>query len=302
MAAAYPGVRRWRTPTPTSSRISSPADVLVSDASSVIFEFLALDRPIVLVTNPLHTRRPRVAAGRHRLAMARRRPRDPRRAGPAGRGGAGPERAGRAAPPPPRPRARPLRALHRRPERRAGRRPHPGGRGARGAGRTRARRAPSAGRGVALGTTSAPGCGTNGQCGASPSGPSRPSAPPAAAAAAHRRPRLRGSPRAGAVSGTGGIDAIVLGAGRASASASDRRPGSRSAAAPCSSGRWRPCASSPTGSSSGWPPVTSSGRGQCAATTPPSWPAAPPIARRCSARYGQGRRPLSSSTTSRIPS
>jgi hypothetical protein len=30
------------------------ADVLVSDASSVVFEFLALDRPIVLVTNPLH--------------------------------------------------------------------------------------------------------------------------------------------------------------------------------------------------------------------------------------------------------
>jgi hypothetical protein len=30
------------------------ADVLVSDASSVIFQFLALDRPIVLVTNPMH--------------------------------------------------------------------------------------------------------------------------------------------------------------------------------------------------------------------------------------------------------
>jgi CDP-glycerol glycerophosphotransferase (TagB/SpsB family) len=28
------------------------ADVLVSDASSVIFEYLALDRPIVLITNP----------------------------------------------------------------------------------------------------------------------------------------------------------------------------------------------------------------------------------------------------------
>lgn len=30
------------------------ADILVSDASSAVFEFLALDRPIVLVTNPLH--------------------------------------------------------------------------------------------------------------------------------------------------------------------------------------------------------------------------------------------------------
>jgi hypothetical protein len=30
------------------------SDVMVSDASSVIFEFLALDRPIVLVTNPRH--------------------------------------------------------------------------------------------------------------------------------------------------------------------------------------------------------------------------------------------------------
>ena len=30
------------------------SDVLLSDASSVVFEFLALDRPIVLVTNPLH--------------------------------------------------------------------------------------------------------------------------------------------------------------------------------------------------------------------------------------------------------
>jgi CDP-Glycerol:Poly(glycerophosphate) glycerophosphotransferase len=34
------------------------ADALISDASSVIFEFLALDRPIVLVTNPRHAADP----------------------------------------------------------------------------------------------------------------------------------------------------------------------------------------------------------------------------------------------------
>ena len=39
------------------------ADVLVSDASSVIFEFLALDRPIVLVTNPRHRADPAYAPG-----------------------------------------------------------------------------------------------------------------------------------------------------------------------------------------------------------------------------------------------
>jgi CDP-glycerol glycerophosphotransferase (TagB/SpsB family) len=37
------------------------SDVLVSDASSVIFEFLALDRPIVLVTNPRHRADPAYA-------------------------------------------------------------------------------------------------------------------------------------------------------------------------------------------------------------------------------------------------
>ena len=37
------------------------ADVLVSDASSVIFEFLALDRPMVLVTNPRHRADPAYA-------------------------------------------------------------------------------------------------------------------------------------------------------------------------------------------------------------------------------------------------
>ena len=39
----------------------SPGDVLVSDASSIIFEFLALDRPIVLVTNPRRRAGPRLA-------------------------------------------------------------------------------------------------------------------------------------------------------------------------------------------------------------------------------------------------
>jgi hypothetical protein len=34
------------------------SDVLLSDASSVVFEFLALDRPIVLFTNPLHAADP----------------------------------------------------------------------------------------------------------------------------------------------------------------------------------------------------------------------------------------------------
>ena len=34
------------------------ADVLISDASSVVFQYLALDRPIVLITNPDHERSP----------------------------------------------------------------------------------------------------------------------------------------------------------------------------------------------------------------------------------------------------
>ena len=37
------------------------SDVLLSDASSVVFEFLALDRPIVLVTNPRHRAGSRLA-------------------------------------------------------------------------------------------------------------------------------------------------------------------------------------------------------------------------------------------------
>lgn len=40
------------------TRYMPAADVLVSDASSAIFEFLALDRPIVLITNPDHAADP----------------------------------------------------------------------------------------------------------------------------------------------------------------------------------------------------------------------------------------------------
>ena len=58
LAAASPGVHLVRDTHADVTPYMLAADVLVSDASSVIFEFLALDRPIVLVTNPRHTADP----------------------------------------------------------------------------------------------------------------------------------------------------------------------------------------------------------------------------------------------------
>jgi hypothetical protein len=58
LARAHPGVHLV---TDTHADVVSyllASDVLLSDASSVIFEFLALDRPIVLLTNPRHTADP----------------------------------------------------------------------------------------------------------------------------------------------------------------------------------------------------------------------------------------------------
>ena len=58
MAAAHRGVHLVADTHADVTPYLLASDVLVSDASSVIFEFLALDRPIVLVTNPLHTADP----------------------------------------------------------------------------------------------------------------------------------------------------------------------------------------------------------------------------------------------------
>ena len=58
MAAAHPGVHLVRDTHADVVPYLLASDVLVSDASSVIFEFLALDRPIILVTNPRHTADP----------------------------------------------------------------------------------------------------------------------------------------------------------------------------------------------------------------------------------------------------
>jgi hypothetical protein len=52
--AAEPGVWLVRETDADVTRYMLAADLLVSDASSAVFEFLALDRPIVLVTNPRH--------------------------------------------------------------------------------------------------------------------------------------------------------------------------------------------------------------------------------------------------------
>jgi hypothetical protein len=54
LAAAHSGVHVVGDARSDVTPYMLAADVLVSDASSVVFAFLALDRPIVLVTNPRH--------------------------------------------------------------------------------------------------------------------------------------------------------------------------------------------------------------------------------------------------------
>jgi len=55
-AAAHPHVHLVRDPAADLMELMPWADVLVSDVSSAIFAYLALDRPLVLVTNPEHAR------------------------------------------------------------------------------------------------------------------------------------------------------------------------------------------------------------------------------------------------------
>jgi hypothetical protein len=54
LAATHPNVHLVEDTHADVVPYLSASDVLVSDASSVIFEYLALDRPIVLITNPRH--------------------------------------------------------------------------------------------------------------------------------------------------------------------------------------------------------------------------------------------------------
>lgn len=54
LAAAHSGVHLVEDSQADVTPYMLAADLLVSDASSVVFTFLALDRPIVLVTNPRH--------------------------------------------------------------------------------------------------------------------------------------------------------------------------------------------------------------------------------------------------------
>ena len=54
LAAAHPNVHLVDDTHADVVPYLSASDVLVSDASSVIFEYLALDRPVVLITNPRH--------------------------------------------------------------------------------------------------------------------------------------------------------------------------------------------------------------------------------------------------------
>jgi len=61
LAAADAGVLLVRDTHADVTPYMLAADALISDASSVVFEFLALDRPIVLVTNPRHAADPAYA-------------------------------------------------------------------------------------------------------------------------------------------------------------------------------------------------------------------------------------------------
>jgi hypothetical protein len=63
LAAAHSGVRLVADTHVDLVPYLLTSDVLISDASSAIFAFLALDRPIILVTNPRHTADPAWAPG-----------------------------------------------------------------------------------------------------------------------------------------------------------------------------------------------------------------------------------------------
>jgi CDP-glycerol glycerophosphotransferase (TagB/SpsB family) len=63
LAAREPGVLLVRDTHADIVPYMLAADLLISDASSAIFEFLALDRPIVLLTNPRHRADPAYAPG-----------------------------------------------------------------------------------------------------------------------------------------------------------------------------------------------------------------------------------------------
>lgn len=56
IAARDPSVRLVRDPAADVVPLLADADLLVSDASGVIFQYLALDRPMVLITNPERAR------------------------------------------------------------------------------------------------------------------------------------------------------------------------------------------------------------------------------------------------------
>ena len=149
----------WRHPRRRHA-VSPRSDVLLSDASSVVFEFLALDRPIVLMTNPRHRADPAwlettscgdgaTWATRSEMPANCRRP---------WRGLSSTGRAGRA---PAELCPNPLRLLHRWAERRPSRRAHPGcGPPSRARRDERPPRSPRRG----AGTTCAPGCGITRRC------------------------------------------------------------------------------------------------------------------------------------------